>query len=123
MITILEGFPDSVVALAAHGRVTRKDYEEVVVPRVNATLSRQGRVRLYYELGDDFSEMDAGAVWEDFKIGFEHLSRWERIAVVTGVGWVRMAVGIFRFLMPGSIRVFDAEQASAARAWITAAEQ
>ena len=123
MITILERFPESVIALAAHGRVTRKDYEEVVIPCVNAALSRQGKVRLYYELGGDFSGLDAGAAWEDFKIGLEHLSRWERIAVITDVGWIRMAVGTFRFLMPGRIRIFDVDQAPAARSWITAAEQ
>jgi hypothetical protein len=75
MIKILEGFPASVVALSAHGRVTRKDYEDVLIPRINAALSREGKVRLYYELGTEFSGLEAGAAWEDFKIGLKHLSR------------------------------------------------
>lgn len=120
MIKILEGLTESVVALAAHGRVTRKDYEDVLIPRVNEALKRPGKIRLYYELGADFSGLEAGAAWEDFKIGLEHLSRWERMAVVTDVGWIRLAVGTFRFLMPGRIRIFGMNQASEARGWVTA---
>jgi hypothetical protein len=50
MSKILEGFPESVVALSALGRVTRKNYDDAVMPRINAALRRHGKVRLYYEL-------------------------------------------------------------------------
>lgn len=36
-----------------------------------------------------FSGIDAGAAWEDTKIGVEHLTRWERIAVVTDFDWMK----------------------------------
>ncbi|WP_422302220.1 STAS/SEC14 domain-containing protein, partial [Candidatus Binatus sp.] len=49
------------------------------------------------------------------------LSRWERVAVVTDVAWIRHAVGAFRLLMPGAMRVFPSDQASEARKWIVAA--
>lgn len=120
MIKTLEGFPDSVVALAAEGHVTRKDYDEVVIPRVNETLGRHGKVRVYYELGESFTGIDAEAAWEDIKIGFEHLSRWERMAVVTDVRWIRMALNAFRFAIPGKLRVFDTSHADQARTWIRA---
>ena len=118
IIKILEGFPESVVALIAEGQVTRKDYEEVLIPRVNEALARYGKVRLYYELGRSFSGIDAEAAWEDLKIGLEHLSRWERIAVVTDVRWIRLTLNAFRFMMPGRLRVFDADHAADARSWI-----
>ena len=51
---------------------------------------------------------------------FEHLSRWERVVVVTDVDWIRLAVNVFRFLVPGEIRVFGTSQASEARSWIAA---
>ena len=120
MIKTLEGFPQTVIALIAEGQVTRKDYEEVLIPRVNEALARHGKVRLYYELGPSFSGIDAEAAWEDLKIGLEHLSRWERIAVVTDVRWIRLTLNAFRFIMPGRLRVFDAGHAADARAWIMA---
>ncbi len=102
MIEIIENFPDNVVGILAKGRVTRKDYLEGVIPAIEKSLKRNARLRLYYELGSEFTGIDFGAEWEDLKIGIEHLSRWERAAVVTDVDWIRHAVGAFRFLMPGS---------------------
>ena len=120
MIEILADFPDNVLAASAHGFVTKRDYQDILVPRVELTLKRHPKIRCYYELGREFSSMEAGAMWEDFKIGVEHLSRWERVAVVTDVDWIRHAVNVFRFLMPGKVRVFAVSEAAAAREWITA---
>lgn len=78
-------------------------------------------MRLYYELGSQFTGIDLGAELEDLKIPIEHLSRWERGAVVTHVAWIRHAVSAFRFLMPGEMRVFTPAQASEAREWMVAA--
>jgi hypothetical protein len=64
--------------------------------------------------------MEPGAMWEDFKIGVEHISRWERVAIVTDVEWIRHATNVFRFLMPGEVRVFATSETASAREWITA---
>ena len=106
MIEIIEGFPGNVVGLAAKGEVTRKDYLEVVIPAIDKALKHNAKLRLYYDLGSQFTGIDFGAEWEDFKLGIEHLSRWERVAVVTDVPWIRHLVGAFRFLIPGEVRVF-----------------
>lgn len=118
MLKLIEGFREGVVAIAASGRVTGKDYEEVLIPAVEEALGRRGKVRLYYELGREFSGIDAEAAWKDFRLGVEHLSRWERMALVTDVDWIRLAVKAFGFLMPGRLRVFPIAQAAAARDWV-----
>lgn len=120
MIEMLTGFPDNVVAATAQGVVTKQDYENTLVPRVELTLKRHPKIRCYYELGAQFSKMEPGAMWEDFKVGVGHLTRWERVAVVTDLDWVRHAVNIFRFLMPGEVRVFATSEAAMARQWIGA---
>jgi hypothetical protein len=115
MIEVIEGLPDNVVGILAKGEVTRKDYLEVVIPAVEKSLKQNAKLRLYYGLGSQFTAIDFGAEWEDFKLGIEHLSRRERAAVVTAVAWIGYAVSAFRFLMPGKIRVFTTAQASEAR--------
>jgi hypothetical protein len=118
MIKLLDGFPENVVACSCEGHVTQKDYEEVLIPRLNAALSRFPKVRVYYEVGPDFHGIDAGAAWEDFKVGVGNLSRWERMAVVTDVDWIRLVLSAFRVFMPGELRLFAANQTSHARLWI-----
>ncbi len=120
MITPLSGFPGNVVAVACSGRVTRGDYKTVLIPAVQAALKANAKVRLYYEIDPDFSGLEPAAMLEDFSIGMEHLSRWERIAVVTDVEWIRLAVHAFGFLMPGKVRIFPLKEAISARTWIAA---
>ena len=119
MLEILSDFPDNVVAASARGVVTRRDYQNILVPRIELALKRHSKIRCYYELGPEFSQMEAGAIWEDFKIGVEHLIRWERVAVVSDVDWIRHAANVFRFLMPGDVRIFATSETAAAREWIT----
>ncbi|MFX1670720.1 STAS/SEC14 domain-containing protein [Paraburkholderia sp. A2WS-5] len=118
MIEIVTGLPDGVAGFVATGRVTRKDYEDVLLPALEATLRSHPKVRCYYELGPDFSGMDPGAAWEDFKVGMQHITQWERVAVVTNVEWIRIALTAFRFMIPGDVRVYLNGDAATARAWI-----
>lgn len=120
MIETLEGFPAGVVAVVCKGRVTRADYDTALVPAVEAALGRGGKVRIYYRIDPDFSGFAPGAMWEDFKVGMEHILRWERIAVVTDVDWIRHTIRAFGFVMPGEARVFPLAEAAAAEAWIRA---
>ena len=121
MIEHLSNFPDDVLAFVCKGRVTKADYDSVLVPAVVKALEKQKRVRLYYETAADFSGIDPGAMWEDFKVGMEHLTRWERVAVVTDVEWIKQTIRLFSFLMPGVMKSFPTSEAAQAREWIIAA--
>ena len=118
MITLLDGFADDVLAVACSGHVTRADYETVLVPAAEAALKAHDRVRVYYQVGSDFAGIEPGAVWEDFSVGMAHLSHWDRMAVVTNVAWIRLAVQAFGFLMPGKVRIFPLGEEEQAKAWI-----
>lgn len=121
MIEQLQGFPENVVALAGRGQVTKADYVSTLLPAVERALAGHDRLRLYYELGTDFAGIDADATLEDFKIGMEHLTRWERAAVVTDVRWIAHAVSLFSFLMPGAMKLFATKDVDQARSWIVSA--
>ena len=60
-------------------------------------------------------------MWEDLKVGMEHLLRWERAAIVTDVDWIRHTMRIFSFIIPGEVRVFPLAEVAQARDWIVAA--
>jgi hypothetical protein len=120
MIEQLMNFPENVLAFVCHGRVTKADYDSVLVPAVMNALKRNYKVRLYYETAADFAGIDPGAIWEDFKVGMEHLTRWERVAVVTDVEWIKQTMRFFSFLMPGAMKSFPTSEAAQARVWIIA---
>ncbi len=121
MIETLKDFPDNVAAFVCHGQVTQRDYATVLVPAVEKMLAQHDKVRLYYETASDFAGIEPGAVWADTKVGIEHWRRWERVAVVTDVEWIRLTTKMFGFVMPGELKVFSTSEARQAHEWIVAA--
>jgi hypothetical protein len=113
MLKIIEDLPDDVVGIVAKGRVTNEECANILRPVMENSL-KHDKVRLYYEIGSRFP----GAAWEDLRIGIEHIPQWERVAVVTDVGWVRHTVNALRFLITSEVRVFTTFQAAEGLAWV-----
>lgn len=109
--------PASVLAFRAVGKIEKSDYDTVLKPAVEAMMSEQGEVRFVYVLGDDFDSYTAGATWEDAKVGVAHASKWKRIAVVTNHDWIRHAVGMFGWMVPGEVKVFPPAAETEAISW------
>jgi len=118
MLEEISDVPDSVLGFRASGQVTSEDYRDVLVPAVEAALRNWDKLRLLYLLGDDVTGFSAGAAWQDTKVGMEHVTRWDKIAVVTDNQWLRHSVSIFGYLIPGEIRAFPAAEEGDARAWV-----
>ena len=115
---VLDGFPDDVVAVSAKGRIDHDAYAKELHPMVDASVADDGKVKLFYVLGPEFEGFTAGAAWEDTKLGLSHWSDFERVAVVTDVGWVEMGVKLFAPLMRGRVRVFGMAEWDQAKAWV-----
>lgn len=117
MIEVLPDFPDNVVAMRCAGQITRQEYEQIVIPTLEAAIHRHTKLRMYCQV-DSFSGMSPGAIWDDAKVGLGALSHWERVAVVTDIDWIGKATKLFAFLMPFAVRVFPLADAGKAREWI-----
>jgi len=118
MIEISSNQQDNVLAFTAHGRVTGDDYESVLIPAIEAKLKEKPKIRLLYNLGSDFSGFEAKALWDDVKVGFQHPTAWEKVAVVSDNKWVVGATKLFRFIIPCPVKVFDNNQLVGATEWI-----
>ncbi len=119
MVEPVEGLPDNVLGFRGIGRVTSEDYETVLIPAIEAKLAESKKVRFLYYLGEEFEGFDAGAMWDDAKVGLRHITEWERMAVVTDVEWIRGSVKVFGFIMPGHVRVFKNEELGKAIEWVS----
>src|SRR5262245_30438565 len=117
MIEVLPEFPDGVVALRCAGQITRQDYEQQVIPTLEAALRQHQKLRMYCQV-DSFSGMSPGAMWDDVKVGVEHLTHWEQVAVITDIDWISKATKLYAFLMPFEVRVFPLAEAEKAREWV-----
>ena len=119
MLERMTGLPENVLGFEAKGEVTGADYESVLVPAVDEMFVRLKKIRFLYHLGSEFTGFNAKAMWDDAKVGLQHLTAWERVAVVTDVGWIRTAIKAFGFVMPGQVRVFSNSELAKARQWVS----
>jgi hypothetical protein len=110
---------DNLIHVRAIGEVTASDYETVLIPAIEETLSKHKKLKLIYEMGPEMTGFSTGAAWEDTKVGMSHLTHYEKIAVVTDHQWLVNMVKAFGILVPCQVRVFPPNQVEEARAWIT----
>ncbi|HEY7107234.1 MAG TPA: STAS/SEC14 domain-containing protein [Acidimicrobiia bacterium] len=112
--------PENVLAFRAVGTIQQSDYETVLEPAVHQMLADRDELRLVYLVGDEFDGYTFGAGWEDAKLGIGHLSKWKRCAIVSDKDWVRHLVGMFRWMMPGEMKIFPVADLAAALEWAAA---
>lgn len=118
MIELLQGFPDDVLAVKASGRVSKSDYEGILIPKAKAILESHPKVRVYYEIGPECEGFDSGAMWDDFTFGILNLTHFSRVAVVTNLEWIRHMGSFFGFLMPGDVKFFVIGDQADAKEWV-----
>lgn len=120
MASVLEPIPelpDNVIGFEASEKIHASDYTDVLMPAVRELIDRGKRVRIVLVF-ERFEGMSPGAAWQDLKIGVEHLTRWERIALVTDLDWMITVTSLFGWMTPGQLKHFPLAQREAAIAWV-----
>lgn len=116
MIKELDGMPTGVIGFEASGKLRAEDYRDVILPALQKAAA-SGEVRFLIVI-PDFGGMSGGAVWQDLKIGVEHLRAWKRIALVTDIEWMVQMTSLFGWMSPGETRHFSLAQRDEALAWV-----
>jgi hypothetical protein len=115
MIKMLDGMPEGVIGFEAGGKLEAEDYRDVVLPALERAAAA-GDVRFLIVMRD-FGGMSGGAVWQDLKMGVEHLRKWKRIALVTDIDWVTHMTALFGWMTPGETKTFPLDQQDEAVKW------
>jgi hypothetical protein len=115
MIKELDGMPAGVIGFEATGTLRAEDYRDVVLPALQRAAA-EGEIRFVIVI-PEFRGMSGGAVWQDLKVGVEHLRAWKRIALVTDIDWMTQMTTLFGWMTPGEVRTFQLAQRDEAIAW------
>jgi hypothetical protein len=121
MIERIDDMPEGTLGFEAVGEVTAEDYQQTMVPPVEAVPEDTG-VRILFLAGNRFEGFTTGAMWEDAKFGVTEPRRWERLALVTDVEWMRHVAGLFGWMVPGKFKTFPVARLEDAKAWTAEAD-
>ena len=115
MIKELSDLPPGVIGFEISGTVHADDYRDVVLPVLQrAYASDEFRFVIVIP---EFRGITGGALWQDLKVGIEHLHAWKRIALVTDIDWMRYMTTLFGWMTPGEVEVFPLARRDEAIAW------
>jgi hypothetical protein len=120
MLEPLTDLPPGIEGVRASGRVSKADYENVLEPMLEEAHRQDRRVRFLYEVPSSVEKFTVGAAWEDLRVGVQFLRLFEGCAVVSDLGWLRVAAQLVGFAMPCPLRAFAPDEREAAIAWLVA---
>jgi hypothetical protein len=120
VIERIDDLPEGVIGLRFSGAISRADYDRAVLPLLEEALRGDEQIRMVVVIDDGFEKFELGALWEDTKFGAKgiaHHSKWERMALVSDADWVRHAISLLGWIVPGDVKVFPLAEQATAVAW------
>ena len=120
MIKVLPESKSNILVLSAMGKLTDKDYKDVLIPRIESIIREHGKARLLLDMGDEFHGWDAAALWDDAHFGLTHRNDFEKMGVIGGQKWVEWGLRIAALAISGEIRSFPSIERAEALRWINA---
>jgi hypothetical protein len=95
----------------------------VLLPPIRHAIAQGGPLRVLAVI-DDFRGLESGPLLDDLraaaKLGSGQGALRPRFAVVADADWVRRAIALFGWLVPGEVRVFTGAQRRSAESWLVA---
>ena len=121
MVERISDMPEGTIGFRVDGDVEREDYTKLLRPALEEAMASGRPLRTLYVI-EDLDDMEAGALWEDSKLGFDlgirHHKQWERSAIVTDIPWMARATKLFAWMIPGEARVYPLAEIEDAKRWI-----
>jgi hypothetical protein len=123
MLTIIEGLPDHVIGIRINDKLLAEDYETQLIPLVNEKLARHAKLDLLCCIDGEWKGMEAGAVWQDLRLGLGRIGHWARMAIVSDIAWLANAIKLVGLFSPGELRHFSSDAYAAASDWVCERER
>ncbi len=119
MITIIDTAPDNVAAFRATGEVTKEDYDNVVIPTIDALVKKQDSINFMLVLDTALSNFSIAALMKDLGVGLKHFTKWHKMAIVSESDAINKFTDVFSYIAPGEAKGFTHAQLEEATKWVS----
>lgn len=119
MLRRISNMPAGTIGFEAVGEVEDDDWEDAVEPVLRREIADGRNVRLLYLYGPEARDIEHDVLAADTGFRARHATSFERVAVVSDEDWMRPALRVLSFLLPGKARGFAVRDLPAAKAWLS----
>lgn len=120
MIVKIENTPENMVGFQAINEITKRDFENLVIPEVEALIKRTGKLNYLMVIDTELSSFTAGAWFQDALLGIKNLGAWNRAAILSDSEGIKTFTNIFSLVLPGEFKGFSKDQLEEAVVWVSA---
>lgn len=118
MIEVIPGFPPNVAAFNATGKITGRDYDEIINPLVKKIYDECGKINYLLVIKTSLENYNFEAWLKDAILGFVYFTEWKKIGIVSNKRSIKNFTDIFGKLLPGCTKGFMMEDLNTAKEWI-----
>lgn len=119
MIEVMRESDGNVLGLRATGKLTVRDYRDVLEPAVRTLLDRSRTLKVLFLLDEPFGGWGLRAAWANTVFDVKHRNDFDKVAVVGAPRWEQWCVNVAAsLLMGGELRTYDHERLDAAWRWV-----
>jgi hypothetical protein len=119
MIERLNDLPAGSLGFHCTGRLSAEDVEQVVAPAISEAVAEYDRVKALLLFDAGFEGLSIAAAWEDTGLGLRYWDGFERLAIVTDLGWMRHGLRALAVLLPCPLQIFGLAEEENARRWLS----
>lgn len=119
MLELLPNFPEHVIAVRASGKVTGREYQDILLPVDRRKRRSRTSLNLFYQFTPEFTGMNMRGMWEDTKLDLSHWHGWGRIAIIADHPLIRFGARMAALVLRRPVRVFANSEAAAAHVWVS----
>lgn len=116
MITKIPTLPENMVGFHSQGEVTKDDFD-VVHKEVEQLVEKTGKLNYLLFLDNSPADFTMGAWLQDALLGINHITKWNRAAIVTDSETVIKFTDAFSKIMPGEFKGFHKAEYQEAIDW------
>lgn len=121
MIYQLIDLPPKMIGFKASWEITRKDFDEVVIPCVQKHVEKMGQSNYMLVLNSSIHNYSFCSWLKDVLVSLKTISRWKRAAIVTDSKVLRFFIELVSAFVPGELRGFAHQDFKQAVIWLNEA--
>lgn len=118
MFSLIPGLAPFAVGVTARGKITKKDYTDVLTPELKKVLAEWKGINMLLVMETGMKNFTLGAWVEDIKVNASYFFKWNKLAIVTDGDTLDKITAAFGVIVPGETKAFSLKEVEEAKAWV-----